>query len=210
MEESPDPQAEAMCPGCGRSNALASDFFANCMAPLTWHATTDPFQTIFSEGYAARRALSQSPRPIIVIGVWLWMVPLAIVSLAGLVFVLASFLHGLFTFQLGHVIVALFGAIPASIGLYISGPLLYRVTRGNRPATGTSAGGQVGSATDAGSASDLHQAEQEEDGESLTCLECGQQIQAGAARCPGCGWSYAEKHEADSGPDASPPNVSAG
>jgi hypothetical protein len=202
MDEPPAPQNEALCPGCGRSNPLASDFCATCGAPLTWHATTDPFQTIFTEGYAARRVLSQSPRPVIVIGVWLWMVPLAIVSLAGSVFVLASFLYGLFTFQLGHVIAALAGAIPTSIGLYISGSLLYRVTRRDRPPTSAGVRGQTGSATGTDSASDPHQAEPEGDGESLLCLGCGQQMLPGAARCPGCGWSYAEGNEGESGPEA--------
>jgi hypothetical protein len=202
MAEPPDLPDQTTCPGCGRPNAVDSDFCAACGAPLSWHATTDPFLTIFTEGYAARRALSQSPKPIIVIGVWLWMVPLAIVSSAGLVFVLGSFLYGLFTFQLGHVIAALFGAIPTSIGLYISGSLLYRVTRGNRPAAGARAGGQSEFAKDVGSASDPHQAESAEDGESLACLGCGQQIPTGAAQCPGCGWSYAEENDGNSGPEA--------
>jgi hypothetical protein len=202
MDEPPDPQNEALYPGCGRSNPLASDFCANCGAPLTWHATTDPYQTIFTEGYAARRVLSQPPKPIIVIGVWLWMVPLAIVSSAGLVFVLASFLYGLFTFQIGHVIGGLLGAIPTAIVLYISGSLLYRVTRRDRPPTSASAGGQTGSATDAGSASDPHQVQPEEDGDSLACLGCGQQIPTGTARCPECNWSYVEGEVNDSGPDA--------
>src|SRR5258708_24756690 len=109
MADAVDRAGQAHCPGCGHLNALESDFCAVCGAPLTWHATTDPFQTIFTEGYAARRALALPTKPIIAIGVWLWMLPIAVVSLAGLFFVLANLLYGLVTFQFGYLIAGMFG-----------------------------------------------------------------------------------------------------
>jgi hypothetical protein len=109
------------------------------------------------------------------------MLPIALVSLGGLFFVLANLLYGLVTIQFGYVIAGMFGALPTSVGLYISGKFLYRVTR--RHPTEDGAGG--GSATDAGQLDTL-------DTDCLKCLECGATIPSDAAQCVSCGWSYAD------------------
>ena len=65
------------------------------------------------------------------------MLPLAIMSLVCLVVVLVSFLYGLITLQFSYVLAALVAALPTLVGLYISGKLLYRVTRGRRNGSGS-------------------------------------------------------------------------
>jgi hypothetical protein len=193
MAQSPDRTHEALCPGCGCPNASDANFCAACGAPLTWHATTDPLASVFAKGYAARRALRQPSKPIIAIGVWLWMLPLAVVSLALFIFVLASLLYGLFTFEFVYVIDALVVAVPAAVGLCISSTFLYRVTRGYMRGEGAGSSGQTGSAAGIGSALHRGQSEGAANAEHLACLTCGDSILAGVTQCPACGWSYARR-----------------
>jgi hypothetical protein len=206
MDEPRDAWDVTFCPGCGRSNAVDADFCIDCRAPLSSHATTDPVLSTFARGYAARRALSDAPHPIILIGFRLWMGLFAILSLVGSVILLATFLYGIFTLQIWPVVAALAGALPTSILLYISSSMLYRslqyrVTRKDR---GKNVGGSVGQPESAGGqgAGIVPGRDQEENGEKLTCLACGQPMAAGAVRCAGCGWSFADGTEDDSGPEA--------
>jgi hypothetical protein len=190
MDAPADPSGVALCTTCGRPNAPQTHFCAACGAPLTWHATTDPLGVALAEGFAARRALAQPSRPIITIGIWLWMLPLAVASLAGLAFVFFSLLVGLGTLDFGLLIPALVAVAPLAVGLYLSGTLLYRVTRGYFRGAGTDSGRQAGSAGGIGLARQPGQAKRQAEGEGLACLACGQPIPAGGAQCPGCGWSY--------------------
>src|SRR5436190_19033863 len=129
MSESVDRPDEVICPGCGRFNAEGTHFCEHCGAPLTVHATTDPVGTIYAEGYAARRALEQPPKRIIVVGIWLWMLPLAIVSLGGLFVSIGMFVYGVLNLDLNEVVGALLAVLPSSVGLWISCTFLSRVTR---------------------------------------------------------------------------------
>lgn len=179
MDESTK-NTEMFCPGCGKLNPDGTDFCPACGAPLTSHATTDPLGTVFAEGYAARRALSQPPKPIIVVGVWAWMLPIAFISVMGLIVALSYFADGVFTFQLGQVIIGLIAASISAVLLFISSTFLYRVTKKAK---------EVHASSNA-------QAPQDRAPESIACLACGQSMTEGATQCPACGWSYSEVSEA--------------
>lgn len=118
-----------LCPGCCRPNAAASHFCTACGAPLSWHASTDPIGTVFAEGYAARRALTQSPKPIIVLGIWLWLLPIALVSLLGLGYGVHSIVNGFVEVDFQSVISGLLAGGVTSPCLWISGKILYTTTR---------------------------------------------------------------------------------
>lgn len=194
MDESPDLNDKVMCLGCGRLNAPNKHFCEKCGAPLTVHATTDPLGTVFAEGYAARRALTQPSKPIIVICMWLWMLPLASVSLIGAVVVLSMFVHGIYTFQIDEIIGSLLAALPTAVVLWISITILHRVTRSALQAKATRKLELSDNAGTVDANNSDHQSE-DSDAEPTSCLKCDQAIPVGANRCLTCGWSYSEDLE---------------
>lgn len=183
MTESSERSGEVFCPGCGRPNAPDMHFCTGCGAPLTPLATMDPLGSVLAEGYAARRAIAQPTRPIIAIGVWLWMLPFAILALMGALWVLAAVVDGLVRGQFGQVVAAFVAGVPVSVLMYISWTMLYRVTRGYLRQRG------------ADSAHRSAETEDETDTEPMTCLACGQPIPAGGSQCPACNWSYQDQPE---------------
>jgi len=195
MDESPDRLDQVMCLGCGRLNAPGKHFCEACGAPLTVHATTDPLGTVFAEGYAARRALTQPSKLIVVIGMWLWMLPLAIVSSIAAIVVLSMFVHGVYTFEFKEIIGALLAALPTAVILWISITILLRVTRSAIQAKAASKLSTPES-TESVDANDSAHQHQEADTDSTACLMCGQTIAAGINQCSACGWSYSEELEA--------------
>lgn len=180
MEESTEKIGKIICPGCGKLNADGTHFCPACGAPLSSHATTDPLGTVFAEGYAARRALSQPTKPIIVVGIWAWMLPISIVSVIGFIAMVSYFVEGVVTFQLGHVIIALIAGIICLVLLYISSTFLYRVTQ---------------KVKEASAVNPVHTT-QDDEAETLACLTCGQAMAGNASQCQGCGWSYSRVSEA--------------
>ena len=183
-----------ICPHCASPCRAEADFCDKCHSPLTTHATTDPMGTIFAEGFAARRAVTQPQSRLVVTGVWLWLLPLALTSAFMLLLGMAT-IAGMIRqlkFELDN---ALFGLVSFALGsffLYISGGIIYRTTmkslegrsRPSRPESGRAA------------KEDEHitaapiQGPRDNDAETLTCLACGQRMAQNSAECPACGWSY--------------------
>jgi hypothetical protein len=173
-------------------------FCEHCGAPLTSHATMDPFATVFAEGYAARQVLHKPARPIIVIGIWAWMLPVALISMAGLLFALFSFIEGLLTLDYKFVIAGILTALPSAVIFYIAWSILSRVTRKAMQEKAQESGDAATTIDGTESPSALAETE------PLTCLTCSQLIPAGSARCPACGWSYSDGEESQSTQDAEP------
>ena len=88
-DENEPPFSEAderqMCLTCLAPNELSRHFCANCGAPMTVWATTGPFEHIFAEGYAYRRAVEQPRKLTVVLGIWLLFGANVPASLVGIV-----------------------------------------------------------------------------------------------------------------------------
>jgi hypothetical protein len=78
-----DPIGHALihCTSCGKRQAGSPDLCVFCGAPLTSHGGTDPVLGIFARGFAARQATTNPRKPIVVIGIWLWMGPVVVLTL---------------------------------------------------------------------------------------------------------------------------------
>jgi uncharacterized integral membrane protein len=67
--ESGEPQP--LCPNCMTAPEPGAHVCKECGAPLDLFATTDPIETIRSQGWAYRRAASGRRSGIILLGMWL-------------------------------------------------------------------------------------------------------------------------------------------
>src|SRR5437868_3011975 len=76
-----------ICTFCGRPAEAGQHMCDHCGAPLTPYAHSDPVMGIMARGFAAHQATTDPRKPIVVIGMWLWMVP--------------TFVGGLFMTRLG-------------------------------------------------------------------------------------------------------------
>jgi len=72
-----------VCPGCLHEQAAGPHFCAACGAPLTSFSTVGPFERIFAQGHALRRAAGGPTRRIVVIGMWLLVLPHLLFLLMG-------------------------------------------------------------------------------------------------------------------------------
>lgn len=78
-DEPPLPPASAsdaaveseLCRQCLAPNPPGAAFCAQCGAPLSSYAATGPFEHLFAEGHAYRRAAEQPQNWIVVLGIWL-------------------------------------------------------------------------------------------------------------------------------------------
>jgi hypothetical protein len=64
-----------LCPGCMAENHPAADFCVECGHPLSVMATTDPFRSVFSQGYWYRTAASGRIKPIVFWTTWFLLIP---------------------------------------------------------------------------------------------------------------------------------------
>jgi len=181
-----------ICPGCGASSRVG-DFCEKCGFPLTTHAATDPLLAIRTEGYAAHQAVTRPAKFLVVIGMWLWIGPVFLLSLGGLVFGPFLLARGALGFDLEEFMTGLVMIVVSLLFLSFSGPLVIRPTvnylraRRQREATPPSrAPGGGGSAQAAGN---------QTTSDECRCLSCGKVLSAGESRCLECGWSYSERSE---------------
>lgn len=123
-------KAQMLCSGCARPVPQERHFCPHCGAPMSFYATTAPYERVLSEGYAWRRAASR-PNLIIVIGMWLIWSP----TLAFCLFV--PFM-GFYSFatpaDLGgqsfkDITIAIPGVLLFGGGGWIAARLLHRVTK---------------------------------------------------------------------------------
>ena len=164
-----------VCTACGKPQTERGHLCEHCGAPLTPFAQTDWMLGVQSRGFAAHKATTEPRKLIVVIGTWLWMLPILTLG----IFALCGSAYGLLHGEVG------FGLIMGPVGLvfiWISGTILFRTTRSywqgksRRPETSPDAG-------------------QDEDdvAEPSECLGCGREFPAEAKCCPACGWSYSSE-----------------
>jgi hypothetical protein len=190
MDNSHQLPGVVLCPGCGSPNSEGGHFCAKCAAPLSWYATTDPLATVFAEGYAARRAVMQPHKPIVLVGLWLWMFPIAMFTVAGLLCGLFAIFEGLSTWQLDMVFGGLLGIAVSSVFLAFSVPMLYKGTKNYlRMRSQRTINPDRLSRTE-GSQGFARRPTESDTEEALTCMACGRMMANNTLRCPDCGWSY--------------------
>jgi len=121
-ENTPQDEAEVVCPHCLHQNAPSATFCVQCGAPLGMFANIDPIQQIASEGFTFRSATEGKPPRIILVSIWLIFLPFAVMALLGCLAMTGSS----------------FGLL-SPVLLVISVGILYRVTRNHleksRPTT---------------------------------------------------------------------------
>lgn len=170
-----------ICTSCGQPATPGQHLCDHCGAPLTPFAYSDPVLGIHARGFAAHAA-TKTQKKIVVIGIWLWLLPMFIMGV------------GLMGLGGGGVIAAVKGdvwgwfglpfAVLGGVFVWISATLMKRTT------------GSLISHWKASRSSDHSSVSNDEEGdEVLTCLGCGEGLQAGDEKCPQCGWSYAEQEE---------------
>src|SRR5436309_1868370 len=81
MADSDKPLPLLICTSCGRPAESAQHICERCGAPITPYAHSDPVMGIMARGFAAHRATTDPQKRIVVIGMWLWMVPMFIFGL---------------------------------------------------------------------------------------------------------------------------------
>jgi hypothetical protein len=172
---------QIMCPGCGHLNADADHFCAQCAAPLTSHAATDPMGSIFAQGYAIGRGVNQPKHLIVVVGLWLIALPMLVFIAQYFPYVLGELVLGLLQLQPGQILAGLVGVALMVLFLAIYGGIVFKTTRNYLRGPEN----EKSMASTAISAKPMHT---EADGQS--CLACGQRISANEEQCPACGWSW--------------------
>jgi len=175
MESSSGGTPLLVCTACGKHQTERGHLCKHCGAPLTPFAQTDWMLGVQSRGFAARQATTEPRKLIVVVGTWLWMLPIltmGILALGGGPF---AFLQGEWGFGLVFSVVGL-------IFTWISGTILARTTRSylRRKARRAESSPHVGEDDD-------------DSAEPTECLGCGKDFPANANCCPACGWSYSSQ-----------------
>lgn len=88
---------EIVCPSCTHSCPGDAHFCPHCRSPISSYAATGPFESIFAEGAAYRRAVSSPTKPIILVGVWLIFFPFACSGIFAAVFLIKTLIGSGFT-----------------------------------------------------------------------------------------------------------------
>jgi hypothetical protein len=172
-------EAVVHCTSCGKRQAGSPHLCEFCGAPLTAHAGTDPVLGIMARGFAVYQATRNPRKPIVVIGVWLWMAPVMFLSLMMASMSLSAVIGGISEWKWLEVSGGALGLIASSAMAIIPFAILVRTTeayfrqkvqRGEQP---------VGF-------------EDDESDEPMKCLACGQTMLQGSHLCSSCGWSFSE------------------
>jgi hypothetical protein len=104
-------------------NAPGAHFCRKCGAPLSSYAATGPFETLFAEGNAYRRAAERPSRFIVVLGIWMIF---GIGALAGITMATGNGdLKGVSGWLLGSAI--------AAVSLFIIGKTTWNYRKGRSP-----------------------------------------------------------------------------
>ena len=178
MSRSDQSAPTLLCTSCGNQQPGDIHFCEKCGGPLTMQAFTDPVMGIQTRGFALQNASSRPTSWIVLVGVYLWMVPLLFLGL----FSWFGFALGLWESQ----------RTGNSVELWIYGPLLLfflamgfvaalvlvKVTVNFR----RSRGSKFNPAQDAPT--------ERPDSDTEHCLACGKHFSAKDEECPACGWSY--------------------
>jgi len=129
---------KVVCLSCGLGNYPTANFCVECGAPLSAHSVSDPFDTIKTTGWAYRES-QETPRLIVVVGIWMIFSPVMFGSAYCLLIGLKEALSGrvgIDGFE-GLLFYLVFPLLLAA-ALFISTTILYRTTKsyfaGQKPA----------------------------------------------------------------------------
>jgi hypothetical protein len=174
-------EAIVLCTACGRRQVGSPHLCEYCGAPLTAHGNTDPVLGIFSRGFAARQATTNPRKPIVVIGIWLWMAPSVVLGLVMAAMALRAVLQGMREGRWGQAAGATLWLLVSAAMVAIPFTILVRTTEAyfNRQ---NAAGGNDDSDNGAGT----------ETQELTKCLACGQAMPEDSGTCPACDWSFTD------------------
>jgi ribosomal protein L40E len=159
-----------VCSACGRPAEPGQHVCEHCGAPMTPYAHTDPVMGIMARGFAAHKATTDPQKPIVVIGMWLWMVPLLIVGLFMIRGGVGIVLEGVIEREWAG-FVGLFVTVVGLAMVWIAGGILWKTTLRYLE---TNSGEEAS----------------EQDEVKVDCLQCGESFAAEANTCPKCGWTY--------------------
>ncbi len=106
------------CPSCQALIDAQENFCRECGAPITTTATLDPMGSINAQGFMLRKAVDGSPKPIVLIGIWIMFLPAFVLSVYMAVYLITQ-QHGLGSFVFFWVFVGI---------TYISFRVLFQVT----------------------------------------------------------------------------------
>lgn len=121
-----------LCPACGRPQADRAPFCTECGAPLAWDATTDPVKAAEAQGFAARRAVAGADKPVVVVGTWLWLLPIAVISTVGLLAGIVYLLEGILGANYEDVVSGLLAGGVSGVVLWIVISILFRTAKNYR------------------------------------------------------------------------------
>ena len=178
MNDSGD-EAIVLCTACGKRQVGSPHLCEFCGAPLTAHGSTDPMLGIFSRGFALRQATTNPRKPIVVIGIWLWMIPSLLLGLMLASISLRAMLEGLREGHVGEVAGATLGLLVSAAFVGIPFTILLRTTEAYFREKNGAGGSDSENVADAES----------------KCLACGQAMPDNAGECPACGWSFTDSGE---------------
>src|SRR5205814_7839381 len=127
MANAQKPSPLLICTSCGRPAEAGQHICEHCGAPVTPYVHSDPVMGIMARGYAAHKATTDPQKPIVVIGMWLWMVPILIFGLMVICTALGIFIEERFESSW----VALIGIPVAVIGIvmvWIASGIVWKTT----------------------------------------------------------------------------------
>jgi hypothetical protein len=146
----------------------------------------DPMGAIYSQGYAAHKAVTKPQSLIVVLGMWLWLLPSTIGTCVVLAVGLIYFVQDFRNMGFGAIIAATLTLSVVSGLFLVFGTILYKTTRSylrlQRQQAHVAQQGQRSGEQQRSTTTDTT--------ESETCLACGQSIAPDAVKCSKCGWSY--------------------
>jgi hypothetical protein len=169
-----------LCTACGKQQATPADLCQFCGAPLTPFASSDWVMAPQARGFAAYQATHEPRKLIVVVGMWIWMVPM---FGTGLWFTVVGMWHLKRALQVDGA-ERFFTVFSIFLGIgfmWLSAAILYRSTSRFLSQPRSRAASEPNAATDSEADSEL---------EAMNCLECGKSLPANANECPSCGWSF--------------------
>lgn len=176
-----------VCTACGKPQAEGRHLCEHCGAPLTPFAHTDWLLGVQSRGFAARQATTEPRKLIVVVGMWLWMLPMLVV-MSGVAIMAIMGLREAWVREPWMLVPCLFMLVLGAGMACLAATILFRTTRSFLVQRGRPED-LVGEAQPAeNKIGDL-------DSDPTECLGCGQTFPADADCCPTCGWSYSSENE---------------
>jgi heme/copper-type cytochrome/quinol oxidase subunit 1 len=120
----PESEETQLCLSCLAPNEISAHFCVKCRAPLSFHASTGPFERLFAEGFVYRHAAQRPRNLIVVMGVWLIFFPMMLMGLSGM-----ADMSYLGLTQDRSVTGRVFGALVSFAVAAVSGAMIWKTTQ---------------------------------------------------------------------------------